>query len=125
MGYATLAGAVLCMELIDPNPVSFAPQDGIIAGETYSRSSIIQQLSLLVGYLTSLGPAQPSSSVASVRGIIKKVLDHILNNPGGPQTPITLEGFDFTWDVLSQFNPLDSVDWFTQDRDMLEVSSTQ
>lgn len=118
MGYATLAGAVLCMELIDPSPVSITTDaEDIIAGETYSRSSIIQQLSLLVGYLNSSGPSQPNSSVASnVRGVIKKVLDHILNNPRGPQTPIGFgfESFDFTtdWDILAQFNPLDNVDWF-------------
>lgn len=125
MGYATLAGAVLCMELIDPNPVSIFTDDDLIAGETYSRSSIIQQLSLLVGYLSSLGPSQPNSSVASVRGVIKKVLDHILNNTGDPQAPIQLESYDFTWDILSQFNPLDSVDWFSQGRDMLESSGMQ
>ena len=127
MGYATLAGAVLCMELIDSNPMNIAtPDEDIIAGEIFSRSSIVQQLSLLVGYLNSSGPSRSSSSVASnVRDVIKKVLDHILNNPRGPQTPIGfgLESFDFTtdWDVFAQFNTLDNVDWFAEG----ESSGTQ
>ena len=117
MGNATLAGAVLCVELIDPNPASIATDEDIIFGETYSRSSIIQQLSLLVGYLNSSFPLQPYSSVASrVRAVIKKVLDHILNNTRLPQTPIGLESFDFTsnWDIFAPFNPSDNVDWFTE-----------
>lgn len=120
MGHATLAGAVLCMELIDPNPVSISTDtEEKIAGESYSRSSIIQQLSLLVGYLNSWSPSQPSSSVASnVRGVIKKVLDYLLNDPRGPQTPIGFgfESLDFAidWDILTPFNPMDNVDWFAE-----------
>lgn len=125
MGYATLAGAVLCMELIDPNPTTMATDDDTIAGETYSRSSIVQQLSLLVGFLNSSRLSQPNSSVASVRGVIKKVLDHILNNTTRPQTVLGLENFDFTWDNFAQFNPLDNVGWLTADRDMFEPSSMQ
>lgn len=125
MGYATLAGAVLCMELIDPNPVAIAANESIIAGETFSRSSIIQQLSLLAGYLNSPGSSKSTNSDASnVRGVIKKVLDHILNNTKGPQTPIEFESFDFTndWDIFAQFNPSGNVDWFAGDLD-LETSS--
>ncbi|KAJ4012332.1 hypothetical protein NW752_008006 [Fusarium irregulare] len=102
--YATLAGAILCMELINPNPVEGI--NATIAGETYSRSSVIQQLSLLAG---SLGSSQSSTSV-KVRAVIKKVLDHILNDPRGPPTPVGLEGFDFNadWDIFTQ---LDNMDW--------------
>ena len=102
--YATLAGAILCMELINPNPVEDI--NTTIAGETYSRSSIIQQLSLLAG---SLGSSQSSTSV-KVRAVIKKVLDHILNDHRGPPMPVGLEGFDFNadWDIFTQ---LDNMDW--------------
>ncbi|KAJ4245720.1 hypothetical protein NW762_013844 [Fusarium torreyae] len=117
MGYATLAGAVLCMELIDPIPVSATPSADVIAGETYSRSSIIQQLSLLVGYLNSSGPSQPRNSVAhNVRDVIKKVLDHILNNVGGPGAPLGSDNFDFAidWETFMELSSLDDVNWFTQ-----------
>ncbi|RGP70118.1 transcription factor [Fusarium sporotrichioides] len=102
--YATLAGAILCMELISPSPVEDINM--AIAGETYSRSSIIQQLSLLAG---SLGSSQSSTSV-KVRVVIKKVLDHILNDSRGPPAPVGLEAFDFNadWDIFTQ---LDNMDW--------------
>jgi len=114
--YATLAGAILCMELINPNPVEDI--NATIAGETYSRSSIIQQLSLLAG---SLGSSQSSTSV-KVRAVIKKVLDHILNDPRGPPTPFGLEGFDLNadWDIFTQ---LDNMDWLMDES--VEASSRQ
>ncbi|KAF4456672.1 hypothetical protein F53441_1228 [Fusarium austroafricanum] len=122
MGYATLAGAVLCMELLDPNPVSLSTDDELIAGETYSRSSIIQQLSLLVRYLKSSCPSQSRCSVAhNVSGVIKKVLDHVLNKPGGSQgVVIGFQGFDFAadWDHSLYFNAWDNFDWLMEDRGM-------
>jgi hypothetical protein len=118
MGYAAPAGAVLCMELVDPNPVNIAEDEPIIAGKTYSRSSIIQQLSLLVGFLNSSDPSQPTSTATSdVRGIIEKVLNHVLNQPLKQlQSPMGLETFDFAtdWDNFAQFNSLDNMNWFSQ-----------
>ncbi|KAG5808549.1 hypothetical protein H9Q74_002527 [Fusarium xylarioides] len=119
MGYATLAGAVLCMELIEPAPVTMPAGDSVIAGETYSRSSIIQQLSLLLGYLKTSCPSQTHCSVAhNVRGVIKKVLDHILNNPTVTQPVAELEGIDFAgnWDHFSYFSALDNFDWLMEER---------
>ncbi|KAF5561442.1 transcription factor [Fusarium phyllophilum] len=118
MGYATLAGAVLCMELIEPVPETMPPHDSIIAGETYSRSSIIQQLSLLLGYLKTSCPSQTHCSVAhNVRGVIKKVLDHILNNPTVTQPVAELEGIDFagSWDHFSYFSVLNNFDWLMEE----------
>ncbi|EHK42515.1 hypothetical protein TRIATDRAFT_137434, partial [Trichoderma atroviride IMI 206040] len=80
IGYAAPAGAVLCMELVDPNPMDITIDGDLIAGEEYSRSSIIQQLSLLVGFLNAPGLSHPNGSVSSgVRSVIKKVLDYVLN----------------------------------------------
>lgn len=50
IGYAALAGAVLCMELVNPNPTNITIDGDLIDGEDYSRSSIIQQLGLLVAF---------------------------------------------------------------------------
>ncbi|CZR48908.1 uncharacterized protein FPRO_12349 [Fusarium proliferatum ET1] len=125
MGYATLAGAVLCMELIEPTPVIMPAHDSITAGETYSRSSIIQQLSLLLGYLKTSCPSQTHCSVAhNVRGVIKKVLDHILNNPTLTQPVAELGGIDFagSWDHFSYFSALDNFDWLMEERGIDEQS---
>ncbi|KLO79029.1 uncharacterized protein LW93_4352 [Fusarium fujikuroi] len=125
MGYATLAGAVLCMELIEPIPVTIPAHDSIIAGEAYSRSSIIQQLSLLLGYLKTSCPSQTHCSVAhNVRGVIKKVLDHILNNPTLTQPVAELGGIDFagSWDHFSYFSALDNFDWLMEERGIDEQS---
>ncbi|KAH7310917.1 hypothetical protein B0I35DRAFT_358349 [Stachybotrys elegans] len=115
MGYAAPAGAVLCMELIDPNPVDMTREEDeeIVAGEVYSKSSIIQQLSLFVGYLQSY-PSQGKGSVAAdVRGIIKRVLDHVLN-ARRPQAEMNLDNFDLAanWDNFAQFSPLSTINWF-------------
>jgi hypothetical protein len=123
MGYATLAGAVLCMELIEPVPVTMSQHESIIAGETYSRSSIIQQLSLLLGYLKTSCPSQTHCSVAhNVRTVIKKVLDHILNHPTVTQPVAEFEGFDFagSWDHFSYFSALDNFDWLMEERGIEE-----
>ncbi|VUC25216.1 unnamed protein product [Clonostachys rosea] len=118
MGHAAPAGAVLCLELVDPNPVEGVADGQVIAGETYTRSSIIQQLSILVGFLNSSGPSQPNHCVASnARSVIKKVLDHVLNQTMQHQTPLGLRYFDSAtgWESFAQFNPLDDISWFDQD----------
>lgn len=118
MGHAAPAGAVLCLDLVDPNPVENVADGHAIAGETYSRSSIIQQLSILVGFLNSSGPSQPNYCVASnAKSVIKKVLDHVLNQRMQHQTPTGPEYFDSAsgWESFAQFNPLDDISWFGQD----------
>lgn len=118
IGYAAPAGAVLCMELVDPNPMNITIDGDLIAGEDYSRSSIIQQLSLLVGFLNAPDFSHPNSSVASgVRSVIKKVLDYVLNPTKRLQTPMGSEGFGFIsdWDGFAQFGSLDNVNWFSQE----------
>lgn len=118
IGYAAPAGAVLCMELVDPNPMDITIDGELIAGEDYSRSSIIQQLSLLVGFLNAPGLSHPNGSVASgVRNVIKKVLDYVLNPTKRLQTPMGTESFGFIsdWDSFAQFGSLDNINWFSQD----------
>lgn len=110
IGYTSPAGAVLCMKLVDPNPMDITI-DGLIAGEDYSRSSIIQQLSLLVGFWNAPGLSHPTGAVASgVRHVIKKVLDYVLNPTKRLQTPMGTESFGFIsdWDRFAQFGSLDN-----------------
>lgn len=117
MGYAAPAGAALCMELLDPDLVTVSTDADLIAGETYSRSSIIQQLSLLMAFFNSSGTSQPNGPVTSkIGGVIKKVLDHVLNDRRRLQTPAGPESLGLTtdWDSFVQFNPLDTINWFNQ-----------
>ncbi|KAK1252161.1 hypothetical protein MKX08_003348 [Trichoderma sp. CBMAI-0020] len=117
IGYAAPAGAVLCMELVDSNPMDITIDGDLIASEDYSRSSIIQQLSLLAGFLNAPGLSYPNGSVASgVRSVIKKVLDHVLNPTKRLQTPMGSESFGFIsdWDGFAQFGSLDNINWFSE-----------
>ncbi|KLU89874.1 hypothetical protein, variant [Magnaporthiopsis poae ATCC 64411] len=81
--YAAPAGGVLCMELLrlfqqqqsgqaprrDPNP-------------TISRSNMILQLSLLVGFLGWTGPDAANARLcAAVKGAIQRVLNQVLDTP--------------------------------------------
>jgi hypothetical protein len=128
MGYAVPAGAVLCMELVDPNPANITADGGIIAGETYSRSSIIQQLSLLIGFLNSSSlPQSNSFATSKVRSVIKKVLDHLLNHTRPPQTPTGWGSFDFAanWENFAQFDLLDNINLFGQDWSTEDFNSMQ
>ena len=118
MCYAAPAGAVLCMELVNPSPVDVMSEGGTVAGETYSRSSIIQQLSMLVGFLNSLDISEPDSLItSSARTVLKKVLDFLLNDTGRPQALVEPTSFNFTmsWDHFAQFNSLDDLSWLSQD----------
>ena len=115
------------MELLDLDPVTISTDGGVIVGETYSRSSIIQQLSLLMAFLKSSRSPQSNGSVASKAGsVIKKVLDHVINDRRRPQTPAESEslGFPTDWDDFLQSNPLDTMDWFSQNWGTEEFTAT-
>ncbi|KAH7305178.1 hypothetical protein B0I35DRAFT_444120 [Stachybotrys elegans] len=81
MGVGAPGGGVLSMELLKP---TFAgphhPRNPDI-----SRSSIIQNLSLLVGFLEWVGPDAPNADLcANCRMVIQRVLDHTFNHAGTP-----------------------------------------
>ncbi|KAK8039092.1 hypothetical protein PG993_007503 [Apiospora rasikravindrae] len=83
------------------------------------RSQIIQQLSLLVGFLEWIRPAAPNSELCqTVARIIRHVLDQTLDGPprgiGGPEDAVVDWGtVDFATDVSNYFNfdLLDTFDW--------------
>ena len=72
------------MELLNPDHAPDNTED-VIAGETFSRSSIIQQLSIFVAFLNSSSSCH-SRDAFKVSKVIKKVLDHALNHTRQPQT---------------------------------------
>lgn len=76
MNYAAPGGGILCMELLRPTFTGpHHPRNTKI-----TRSSLIQQLSLLVGFLGWVSPGAPNADLcASCRVVIQHVLDHTLN----------------------------------------------
>ncbi|ROW04898.1 hypothetical protein VMCG_04902 [Cytospora schulzeri] len=118
MAYAAPAGGILCNELLGP------PQHIHIAGMT--RSSIIQQLSLLNGFLDWVSPSAPNGDLcSSCKTVIQHVLDHALNAPPqGSSDAADENAFDFNIDLSSDidaingyfnFDLLDTYDWLRPD----------
>lgn len=128
MNYAAPGGGILCMELLRPTFAgSHHPSNSNI-----SRSAIIQQLSLLVGFLGWVSPDAPNADLcASCRLVIQHVLDHTLNNTG----PIPPQQGEFQeqslGDTLGQvpdaenlffsFDLLDTFDWLRPDEYGTEI----
>jgi hypothetical protein len=79
MAYAAPGGGILCMELLKPTFTGPHPQN-----PSLSRSSIVQRLSLLVGFLGWVSPDAPNADLcANCKTVIQHVLDHTLNGGGG------------------------------------------
>jgi hypothetical protein len=104
MGYAAPGGGILCLELLRPTLHGAHPDYPKL-----SRSSIIQQLSLLVGFLGWVQPSAPNADLCvDCKAVIQGVLDYSLNNMAGE----SLETLD--WERLQldfNFDLLDTFDW--------------
>lgn len=76
MDYAVPGGGVLCLKLLEPMGTGSQQSTGI------SRSAIVQQLSLLVGFLGWVKPyASNGDLCVNCKAVIQAVLDHSLNYP--------------------------------------------
>lgn len=117
MAYAAPAGGVLCNELLKPT-LPQRPVPGV------TKSGVIQQLSLLVGFLDWVGPEAPNSALCgSCKAVIQHVLDQALNAP--PIDPTDQgafgRGLDFSFDLGTDmgefftFDLLDTFDWLKPD----------
>ncbi|KAF5022263.1 hypothetical protein F66182_5702 [Fusarium sp. NRRL 66182] len=104
MAYAAPGGGILCQELLRPTFFGVHPLN-----PSLSRSSIVQQLSLLVAFLTWIGPSSPNRVMCTdCKAVIQRVLDQHLNTtassaslkPLGPGFPRSL---DFRFDLLNTF----------------------
>lgn len=111
MLHAAPAGGILCMELLkQPHGKASATVP------TITKSMIIKQLSLLVGFLEWIGPGAPGAHLCnSIKTVVERVMEQALNPP---PRPVTQEEFDSTWDVslpedMYEFNMglLDTFDW--------------
>lgn len=120
MTFGAPAGGVLCMELLYPTltnrPIPYtSPETPRI-----TRSAIIQQLSLLVGFLGWVAPTAPTSEhTANCRRVIQSVLDYTLNGNNVPARPGQqvmdsmgfLEGLE-TGDLNFGFDMWGTFDWY-------------
>lgn len=119
MAYAAPAGGILCNELLGP-PQKHNHVSGM------SRSSIIQQLSLLSGFLDWVSPSASNGALCgSCKAVIQHVLDYALNAPPqGSSNTATEYSFDFNLDLSSDidainghfnFDLFDTYDWLRPD----------
>ncbi|KAF5492521.1 Pyrrolocin cluster transcription factor fsdR [Colletotrichum siamense] len=114
MAYAAPGGGILCLELLKPT-VTLNEPNGITSanGESVTRSSIVQLLSLLVGFLNWVSPKEANGNIcANCKIIVQRVLDQVLNvapNRDGPLADF-LE-WDFSTHLDFNFDLLDTFEW--------------
>lgn len=108
MAYAAPAGGILCLELLKPTL-----HTGLQANPEITRSTIIQKLSLLVGFLDWIQPLAPNRDLcAECCVIIRHVLDYSLNTvPVRDEIPNTFEWDLDTTQLDLNFEFLDTFDW--------------
>lgn len=113
MAYAAPAGGILCNELLKPT-IHRSPVPGV------TKSGIIQQLSLLVGFLDWVSPSAPNGQLCkSCKAVIQHVLDQALNGPpiASSENTASDQAFDFNLDPsmdmggFFNFDLLDTFDW--------------
>lgn len=119
MSYAAPGGGILCMELLKPTFTGPHPKN-----PTVSRSTLVQQLSLLVGFLGWVSPDAPNAELcANCRTVIQHVLDHTLNAAAAGGGGV-LEHRSEPLEALEQFDAnqlnfnmdlLDTFDWLRAD----------
>lgn len=104
--YGAPAAGILCLELLRPTVPRLHPKDTEV-----SRSSIIQQLSLLVALLDWVNPSAPNRDLCvDSRTIIQRVLDHHLNfgmdaaNMNAPMEWGPMSIPDFNFDLVNTFD---------------------
>ncbi|KAH8122599.1 hypothetical protein LI328DRAFT_136204 [Trichoderma asperelloides] len=111
MAHAAPAGGILCLELLNPSFTGKHPKE-----ERITRSSIIQNLSLLVGFLDWVRPSAPNGDLCmDCKVIIQRVLDHTLNGSVNGDSPWAALAYDFPEPLDFNFELLDTFDWLHAD----------
>ncbi|OHE91576.1 hypothetical protein CORC01_13124 [Colletotrichum orchidophilum] len=114
LAYAAPGGGILCLELLKPT-LTLANSGVTVTdsnGKVITRSSIVQVLSLLVGFLKWVSPSEATGGIcASTMTIVQQVLDEALN--GAPNS--NPSGDAMEWDFSAQldfnFDLLDTYEW--------------
>ncbi|KAI9150056.1 glycoside hydrolase family 2 protein [Paramyrothecium foliicola] len=113
MAYAAPGSGILCQELLQPTFSGVHHKNPQL-----TRSNIVQQLSLLVGFLDWLPRTAPNWEVCEAcKRVIQRVLDHHLN--GTAEHGGVAASDPSQWGFLDQpefgFELLDTFDWMHQD----------
>lgn len=117
MSCAAPAGGILCTELLKPTQTQTSGGSHVGGKLSATRSNVIQQLSLLVGFLDWVGPTAPNGDLCtSTKNVIKHVLDVALNPAVDNANLLGGAGewdVDFSVDLNDFFNfeLLDTFDW--------------
>ncbi|KAL0935432.1 fungal specific transcription factor [Colletotrichum truncatum] len=110
IAYAAPGGGILCLELLKPS-VTLNNASG--ANDDISRSSIVQVLSLLVGFLNWVGPKEANGNIcANCKVIVQRVLDQALNmTPNNNGLSTDFMDWDFSAQLDFNFDLLDTFEW--------------
>jgi hypothetical protein len=107
MAYAAPGGGILCQELLRPTFYGTHPLNSEL-----SRSSIVQQLSLLAAFLNWVGPTAPNSIMCSdCQVIIQRVLDQHLNTATENDRDLESLGSLLPHSLGFRFDLLNTFDW--------------
>ncbi|KAJ3535839.1 hypothetical protein NM208_g6969 [Fusarium decemcellulare] len=113
MAYAAPGGGILCQELLRPTFYGVHPLDS-----TLSRSSLVQQLSLLVAFLNWVSPTAPNGNLcADCQAIIQRVLDQHLNTPADSSQSLESLDLIFPRSPAFRFDLLNTFDWVHDERE--------
>lgn len=101
--YGAPASGILCQELLGAGEHSRDP--------SINRSTIIQQLSLMVGFFDWVRPSAPNAKLCvNCRNIIQQVLDQCLNT-SADKIGVDFPGWDFGDQPDFNFELMDTFDW--------------
>ncbi|KAJ4011148.1 hypothetical protein NW766_007786 [Fusarium irregulare] len=107
MAFAVPGGGILCQELLRPTFQGRHPKDSRL-----SRSSIVQKLSLLVGFLDWVHPSAPNGDLcASCKTVIQRVLDYHLNDPWSEVGSLEHFSSGLAGRLNFKFDLLNTFDW--------------
>ena len=112
MAFATPSGGILCMELLNPTFKGNHPKDASI-----TRSNIIQQLSLLIGFLEWIDPSRPNGDMCmTASAVMRRVLDHVLNYTAAASENLSWRPEELDDVQLDfSFELFDTFDWMKYD----------
>ncbi|KAF5720212.1 hypothetical protein FGLOB1_806 [Fusarium globosum] len=107
VAYGALGGGILCQELLRPTFFGAHPLNPAL-----SRSNIVQQLSLLVAFLSWVGPSSPNRVVCGdCKAIIQRVLDEYLNSEPTGNTDLAPLAIGVPPSLTFGFELLNTFEW--------------
>lgn len=126
MAYAAPGGGILCLELLKPS-VTMNSGDGVptdSTGNRITRSSIVQVLSLLVGFLKWVSPKEANGGTCiGCRNIVQRVLDETLNMTASDNPSADAMEWDFSAQLDFNFDLLDTFEWMRPEFSWSDVPS--